>query len=81
MQRGKSERDAILPELRRKNDFGGITVEEITITKQEAETLLDLFETNLLEIIREDTEIDGLEWLSNIMSIYDKCKKIQEKKG
>lgn len=56
-------------------------MEEITITKQEAETLLDLFETNLLEIIREDTEIDGLEWLSNIMSIYDKCKKIQEKKG
>lgn len=56
-------------------------MEEITITKQEAETLLDLFESHLFRIIEQDDNIDSLDWLANIMRIYDKCKKIQEKKG
>ena len=46
----------------------------IEITKDEAESLMDFIEMNIFEIIRENTEIDSIEWLCNIMSVYKKCK-------
>lgn len=51
---------------------------EIKITKSEAESLLDLLENNLIQIIRDDVDVDSMVWLSNIMRIYDKCKEIKE---
>ncbi len=45
----------------------------IEITKSEAETLVDLIEAYIFEIIREDTGIDSIQWLDNMMSIYRKC--------
>ncbi len=45
----------------------------IKITKSEAETLVDLIESYIFEIIREDTGIDSIQWLDNMMSIYRKC--------
>jgi hypothetical protein len=47
----------------------------IEITKNEAECLIDLFECNLLDIIRNDDDIDNLQWLMNICSVF---KKLQE---
>lgn len=46
----------------------------IEITKDEAESLVDLIEMNIFYIIRNDEEIDGIEWLANIMAVYKKCK-------
>ena len=46
----------------------------ITITMGEGESLLELLELHLIPIIREDTDIDSMEWLSNMISIYQKCK-------
>ena len=47
----------------------------IEITKDEAESLVDLIECNLYEIIRNDVDIDSIGWLANIMSLYQKCKE------
>ena len=48
---------------------------DITITKDEAESLLDWLEIHLIDDIRDDTDCDSMEWLSNMMSIYNKCKE------
>ena len=49
----------------------------IEITKDEAESLADLIECNLFDIIRNDMDIDGIQWLCNICSVF---KKLQERK-
>lgn len=49
----------------------------IEITKDEAESLMDLIETNIFTIIRDDVDIDSIEWLDNIMSVYRKCKEYE----
>lgn len=46
----------------------------IEITKGEAESLADLIEMNIFDIIRNDSDTD-IEWLENIMAIYKKCKE------
>lgn len=46
----------------------------IEITKDEAESLVDLIETNIYDNIREDPDVYSIEWLCNIMSVYKKCK-------
>lgn len=46
----------------------------IEITKDEAVALIDLIELNIFDIIRNDENIDGVDWLCNVMSIYKKCK-------
>lgn len=51
----------------------------IWVDKYEAICLLDWFETGgLFYLIREDTEIDSMEWLSAMMCIYAKCKAVAE---
>ena len=51
----------------------------IEITKDEAESLADLidmniFDMNIFDIIRNDADVDSIEWLENIMAVYKKCK-------
>lgn len=46
----------------------------IEITKDEAESLVDFIETNIFDNIRSDEDVDSIEWLCNIMSVYKKCK-------
>lgn len=46
----------------------------IEITKDEAESLVDYIEMNIFDIIRNDPDIDSIEWLANIMAVYQKCK-------
>ena len=50
----------------------------IEITKDEAEGLMDFIEMNIFEIIRENDEIDSIEWLCNIISVYKKCKESEQ---
>lgn len=48
--------------------------EMIEITKDEAESLADFIEVNIFDIIRNDPDIDSIEWLENLMAVYKKCK-------
>lgn len=49
----------------------------IWLDKFEAVCLLDWFEMGgLFDLIRQDTEIDRMEWLSAMMCIYAKCKAV-----
>ena len=41
----------------------------------EVTALIDFFETNLLEEIRNDMEIDNINWLCDMISIYKKLKE------
>ena len=46
----------------------------IEITEIEAETLVDTIELYIYDIIRDNEDIDNINWLANIMSVYEKCK-------
>lgn len=47
----------------------------VELTKDEAIGLVDLFEIHFFDCIRNDPTIDSMEWLSNMISIYNKCKQ------
>lgn len=47
---------------------------EITITREEAISFVDLMENYLLDMIRANIDIDSVEWLRNLLSIYTKIK-------
>lgn len=56
----------------------------VTITREEAESLNELLECNLLQVVRDDREIDSLQWLLNILNIWKKCDALlspQEESG
>ena len=46
----------------------------IELTKKEADVLIEVIELICFDMIRKDEEIDSIEWLETIMSIYRKCK-------
>lgn len=46
----------------------------IEITEVEAETLVDTIEMYIYDIIRDNEDIDNINWIANIMSVYEKCK-------
>lgn len=50
----------------------------IMLTRDECESLLDWLEIHLIDDIRGDDDIDSMEWLSNMMSIYNKCKAVSK---
>lgn len=51
----------------------------VWLDKYEASCLRDWFEMGgLFDLIRQDTEIDSIEWLSAMMCIYAKCKGVKE---
>ena len=50
--------------------------DSVTITREEAESLSDLLECNLLQVIRDDRDIDSLWWLFNILNVWKKCDSL-----
>ena len=50
----------------------------VILTQDEAVSLADFLEIHLIDDIRNDTDIDSLEWLANMMSIYKKCKVVDD---
>ena len=48
-------------------------IEALTI--DECESLANLIEASLFDVIRNDTEIDSFVWLCNICSAYRKMKE------
>ena len=45
----------------------------IDLTDNEASSLLDFLDCNLIDNIRNDPDLDSLLWLDNMMSIWRKC--------
>lgn len=45
----------------------------IELTDNEAISLLDFINSNLIDDIRNDPDLDSLLWLDNMMSIWRKC--------
>ena len=56
-------------------------MECLDITKAHARSMIDLFEINLIPLIREDDTIDSMEWLAIICHVYAEFKKIAEVKN
>lgn len=46
----------------------------IEITRDEASSLADMIESSLFDIIRGDVDIDSMDWLCNVVGVYQKCK-------
>lgn len=48
----------------------------IMLTKDECEILLDWLEIHFIDDIRSDEGVNNMEWLSIMVSIYNKCKAV-----
>ena len=47
----------------------------LRFTKSEVGNLADFIEFNIFNIIRDDTDIDGIGWLCDMTNIYQKLVK------
>lgn len=43
---------------------------KIELTKGQCESLVDFIEGHLLDAIRNDTDIDNLNWVRNILNVH-----------
>ena len=50
----------------------------IEITSSEAASLRDFIEFNLIDVIRNDEDIDSLLWVYNMLNVYRKCGGLKE---
>lgn len=48
----------------------------IEISKAQCESMLDFIECNLFEAIRNDVDIDNIEWLQNILDVRRKMRNL-----
>lgn len=58
----------------------GIYLGAPIFTKSECSNIVDFIELNLFDIIRNDNEIDNLEWLRSMLSIHAKAMNVIGKK-
>lgn len=47
----------------------------VELTEGEAYALAEIIDKNLFDIIRNDMDIDSMEWLSNVLSAYKKMRE------
>lgn len=45
----------------------------IIISPSEAVSLADFIQLNLIDVIRNDVDIDSIEWIYNLINVYKKC--------
>lgn len=45
----------------------------VELTESEASSLCDYLELHFIQNVRDDTDIDSMLWLDNMMSIWRKC--------
>ena len=55
-------------------------MDQIYMTKEECESFIDLMDVNFFEIIRQNTDIDSMEWLTNLIHVYGRAKALLDKK-
>ena len=46
----------------------------IDLTESQCENLCDFIEFNIFEYIRNDTDIDNIDWIVDMMGAYQKLK-------
>lgn len=51
------------------------------LTEKEAYSLAEFIDYNLLQTLRNDHDIDSLQWLRNIIHAYDKLSKYSDYEG
>lgn len=49
----------------------------VEITNSEAESLAEFLDLYLIQVIRDDIDIDSMEWLCNLCRIYEKCNGVK----
>ena len=54
------------------NEDGMVITQECTLTKDEAYAVADFIDGNLYDCIRNDTDIDSMRWLRNVLHAYEK---------
>lgn len=54
------------------NEDGMVITQECTLTKDEAFAVADFIDGNLYDCIRNDTDIDSMQWLRNVLHAYEK---------
>lgn len=54
------------------NEDGMVITQECTLTKDEAFAVADFIDGNLFDCIRNDTDIDSVQWLRNVLHAYEK---------
>ena len=47
---------------------------QIELTKSQCENLAEFIDLNIFSMIRDDTDIDSIGWLSDIMDAYKKLQ-------
>lgn len=60
------------------NEEGLTITEDVSITRNEAESLVDWIEMDFIDDIRRNKECDSLVYIENILRIYRKCKEYLE---
>lgn len=48
---------------------------EVTLTRDEAECLMNHLDRSILNEIKEDPDYDSMIYLVNLVNIYQKCKE------
>lgn len=54
------------------DELSAATTNECVLTKDEAYAVADYINSNLIDYIRSDEDIDNLTWLGNIITAYKK---------
>ena len=54
------------------NEDGMVITQECTLTNDEAFAVADFIDGNLFDCIRNDTDIDSMQWLRNVLHAYEK---------
>lgn len=57
-----------------------LMTEEVTLTESEACSLADFLENHLISVIRSDIDIENINYLVNLVHIYDKCLEVDEER-
>jgi hypothetical protein len=51
----------------------------ITLSESQVENLVEFFELNFIDSIRNDTDIDNMDYMVDMCDVYSKLKRAKEK--
>lgn len=47
----------------------------VTLDKDEARNIAEMIEWHIFDQIRADPDIDNIEWLCNMVHLYERCRR------
>lgn len=50
----------------------------VNFTESQIKNMADFIESNLLDVIRRDEDIDNLLWVNDMCEAYDKLREVEE---